>query len=130
MHNRRNRTNCTWRLTQDLRGVNAETKNIYAATLPTIDEIVSKCRNKVVTQLDINQAYFHIPLTDQSKEKTSFYLNEEMYEWNRMTQGLAGAPHTFMKFMYLKGIQGLCSFRNSKSIGHIELSTATKIDID
>ena len=101
IHNRKNKTNCTWRLTQDLRGVNAETKNIYTATLPTIDEIVSKCRNKIVTQLDINQAYFHIPLTDQSREKTSFYLNEEMYEWNRMTQGLAGAPHTFMKFMFL-----------------------------
>ena len=101
IHNRKENVKCTWRLTQDLRGVNAETKNIFTATLPTIDEIVSKCRNKIVTQFDINQAYFTVPLTDSSREKTSFYLNDSMYCWERMTQGLAGAPHTWMKFMQL-----------------------------
>ena len=99
IHNKHKNTKSTWRLTQDLRRVNANTKNIYTSTLPTIDEIISKVKNKVVSQFDINQAYFTIELTDTSKEKTTFYLNDEVYYWNRMTQGLAGAPHTWMKFM-------------------------------
>ena len=101
IHNRKNNTNCSWRLTQDLRSVNKETTNTYTATLPTIDEIVHKCRNKTITQFDINQAYFTIGLSQRSKSKTSFYLNDLMYKWEVMTQGLSGAPHTFMKFMYL-----------------------------
>ena len=100
--NKHKNTKCTWRLTQDLRRVNEATTNIYKANLPTIDEIISKCRNKIVTQVDINQAYFTIPLKDQeTMEKTSFYLNNMMYYWNVMTQGLAGAPHTWTKFMQL-----------------------------
>ena len=99
--NKHKNNKCTWRLTQDLRSVNKATTNIYKANLPTIDEIVNKCRNKVVTQLDINQAYFTIGLNEDSKEKTSFYLNDMMYQWEVMTQGLAGAPHTWTKFMQL-----------------------------
>ena len=101
IHNNHMNTKSTWRLTQDLRRVNEATKNIYTSVLPIIDEIVRKCRNKVVTQFDINQAYFIIELTEDSKEKTTFYMNDEVYFWNRMTQGLAGAPHTWMKFMKL-----------------------------
>ena len=99
--NKHKNSKCTWRLTQDLRSVNKATTNIYKANLPTIDEIVNKCRNKVVTQIDINQAYFTIELSEDSKEKTSFYLNDMMYYWEVMTQGLAGAPHTWTKFMQL-----------------------------
>ena len=99
--NRHKNNKCTWRLTQDLRSVNKATTNIYKANLPTIDEIINKCRNKVVTQVDINQAYFTIGLSEESKEKTSFYLNDMMYYWEVMTQGLAGAPHTWTKFMQL-----------------------------
>ena len=100
--NKHRNTKCTWRLTQDLRRVNNATTNIYKANLPTIDEIISKCRNKIVTQFDINQAYYTIPLKDkETKEKTSFYLNNMMYQWDVMTQGLAGAPHTWTKFMQL-----------------------------
>ena len=99
--NRHKNVKCTWRLTQDLRMVNKNTTNLYTANLPTIDEIVNKVKDKVVTQIDVNQAYFTIPLTERSCEKTSFYLNTMMYKWERMTQGLAGAPHTWTKFMQL-----------------------------
>ena len=99
--NKHKNSKCTWRLTQDLRSVNKATTNIYKANLPTIDEVINKCRNKVVTQVDINQAYFTIELSEDSKEKTSFYLNDMMYFWEVMTQGLAGAPHTWTKFMQL-----------------------------
>ena len=74
---------------------------VYIVGNRKIDEIINKCRNKVVTQLDINQAYFTIELSEDSKEKTSFYLNDMMYFWEVMTQGLAGAPHTWTKFMQL-----------------------------
>ena len=99
--NKHKNVKCTWRLTQDLRQVNQNTTNLYTANLPTIDEIVNKVRNKVVTQIDVNQAYFTIPLSKRSCEKTSFYLNTMLYMWERMTQGLAGAPHTWMTFMQL-----------------------------
>lgn len=101
IHNKAQKTACTWRLAQDLRGPNKKTKNILTATLPTIDEIVNKCRDKIVTCFDINQAYYHIKLSKQSMEKTAFYLNDSMWAWTRMTQGLAGAPHSWMKFMQI-----------------------------
>ena len=99
--NKHKNVKCTWRLTQDLRKVNQNTTNLYTANLPTIDEIVNKVRNKIVTQIDVNQAYFTIPLTETSKEKTSFYLNTDLIMWDRMTQGLAGAPHTWTTFMQM-----------------------------
>ena len=99
--NKHKNIKCTWRLTQDLRKVNQNTTNLYTANLPTIDEIVNKVRNKIVTQIDVNQAYTTVPLTETSKEKTSFYLNTDLIMWERMTQGLAGAPHTWTTFMQM-----------------------------
>merc|ERR1712208_79897 len=42
-----------------------------------------------------------IPLSKRNCEKTSFYLITLLYKWERMTQGLAGAPHTWTTFMQL-----------------------------
>ena len=41
-----------------------------------------------MTSLDITNAYFVIPLTEESKEKTSFYVDDHIYMWDRMTHGL------------------------------------------
>ena len=102
VYNRGNTNNqCTWRLTQDLKGLNKITLNTYNTQLPSIDDIVTLSKDKVVTSLDINNAYFVIPLTEESKSKTSFYVDDHIYMWDRMTQGLCGAPHTWTKLMHI-----------------------------
>ena len=102
VYNRGNTENkCTWRLTQDLKGLNKITLNTYNTQLPSVDDIVALSKDKVVTSLDINNAYFVIPLTEESKSKTSFYVDDHIYMWDRMTQGLCGAPHTWTKLMHI-----------------------------
>ena len=89
VYNRGNTENkCTWRLTQDLKGLNKITLNTYNTQLPSVDDIVALSKDKVVTSLDINNAYFVIPLTEESKSKTSFYVDDHIYMWDRMTHGL------------------------------------------
>ena len=102
VYNRGNPNNkCTWRLTQDLKGLNKITLNTYNTQLPSVDDIVTLSKDKIVTSLDINNAYFVIPLTEESKAKTSFYVDDHIYMWDRMTQGLCGAPHTWTKLMHI-----------------------------
>ena len=81
--------------------MNKITLNTYNTQLPSVDDIVTLSKDKMVTSLDINNEYFVIPLTEETKEKTSFYVDDHIYMWDRMTQGLCGAPHTWTKLMHI-----------------------------
>ena len=93
---------CTeFRVVQDLREINALTVNVYRCTPPTPDFILGKLSNHIVSSVDITHAFFTIPLSEESKHLTSFYLGNKIYMWQRMTQGLISAPHSFQLLMNL-----------------------------
>ena len=94
-----NRTNFTWRIAQDVRGVYSDIKEKFTNSLPTIDKIVSNLSNKIVTQLNMTQADVHVPLTQHSKEH--LYLHGGIHEWSRIAQGLVESPHRLMRNMKL-----------------------------
>ena len=84
--------NSSFRIVQDLRRINAKTINIKKA-LPKLPEFIfQKLKNKVVSSIDANQAYWHLMLDNESRSYTAFYLQNRILQFCRMPQGLASAP--------------------------------------
>ena len=84
--------NTSFRIVQDLRRINAKTSNIKKA-LPKLPEFIfQKLKNKVVSSIDANQAYWHLKLHKESRPYTAFYMQNRTLQFCRMPQGLASAP--------------------------------------
>ena len=93
--------NTQFRIVQDLRRINTATKNIKKA-MPKLPEMIfQKLKNKIVSSLDANQAYWHLVLHPDSRPYTCFYLNNKIMQFNRMPQGLASAPACWDQAMSL-----------------------------
>ena len=84
--------NTSFRIVQDLRRINAKTKNIKKASPKLPEFIFQKLKNKVVSSIDANQAYWHLILDKESRSYTAFYLQNRTLQFCRMPQGLASAP--------------------------------------
>src|SRR5450830_965699 len=84
--------NSSFRIVQDLRRINAKTKNIKKASPKLPEFIFQKLKNKIVSSVDCNMAYWHLVLDPDSRSYTSFYLQNRTLQFCRMPQGLATAP--------------------------------------
>jgi hypothetical protein len=51
------------------------------------------------TWLDIESAYWHIPIHPDDNDKTGFITPFGSFCYDRLAYGLAGAPSTFQKIM-------------------------------
>lgn len=70
--------------------------------LPRIDEALDSLGGaKYFTGLDMARSYFQVPLRKEDKEKTAFSVNNKLYQWTVMSQGLTNAPATFSRLMNL-----------------------------
>ena len=98
MHQTKNSIN-KYRLAQDFRILNECTINVNRTNAINIDSFIQRIKGKIVSQLDLCQAFFAIPLEKDSQELTAFYLGDKKYRWLKMSQGLIGAPATFEKLM-------------------------------
>jgi hypothetical protein len=84
--------NTQFRIVQDLRRVNAATRNVKK-TIPKLPEqIFQKLCGKIVSSIDANQAYWHLQLDLKNRPYTCFYLRNRIMQFNRMVQGLTSAP--------------------------------------
>lgn len=87
------------RMCIDYRTLNARTiPDQY--TLPRIDDALaclSGCRWFSV--LDLRSGYYQISMSDEDKEKTAFICPLGFYQFERMPQGITGAPATFQRLM-------------------------------
>ena len=84
--------NSSFRIVQDLRRINAKTKNVKKAAPKLPEPIFQKLKNKVVSSVDANMAYWHLMLDPDSRSYTAFYLKGRKLQFCRMPQGLASAP--------------------------------------
>jgi Reverse transcriptase (RNA-dependent DNA polymerase) len=73
---------------QDLRRVNAATRNVKKTNPKLPEQIFQKLRGKIVSSIDANQAYWHLQLDPKSRPYTCFYLRNRIMQFNRMVQGL------------------------------------------
>ena len=81
----------------DFRYLNAATiRDAYP--IPRIDEGFSNVGEaKFFTTLDLDSAYWQVPLQKKDREKTGFACEQGLYQWKRMPFGLCNATATFKK---------------------------------
>lgn len=74
------------------------TPNQY--TTPCIDDALDCLSgSKWFSVLDLRSGYYQIAVAEEDKEKTAFICPLGFYQFERMTQGITGAPATFQRLM-------------------------------
>ncbi len=69
-------------------------------TTPLIDDALDcLAGSKWFSVLDLRSGYYQISMADEDKEKTAFICPLGFYEFERMPQGVSGAPATFQRLM-------------------------------
>ena len=69
-------------------------------SLPSIEELLIKVHNdKLFSCLDLKSGYHQVSLDPETKEKTSFCVNDRLYEHTRLPFGLRNAPSHFSCLM-------------------------------
>ena len=87
------------RLCIDYRRLNAITKK-DSFPLPRIDDVLDLLQGqRYFSTLDLASGYWQIEMDPESKEKTAFIVDNNVFEWNRLAFGLTNAPGTFQRLM-------------------------------
>lgn len=69
-------------------------------TVPRVeDALTCLSGSKWFSMLDLRSGYYQIPLSAADKEKTAFTCPAGFYQFERMLQGICGAPATFQHVM-------------------------------
>lgn len=67
---------------------------------PLIEDLVIKTRNcKYFSKLDINSAFWSIPLRIEDRRKTGFVTQEGQFQWTCLPFGLKTAPAIFQRIL-------------------------------
>ncbi|KAL1249378.1 hypothetical protein QQF64_020383 [Cirrhinus molitorella] len=87
------------RMCVDYRTLNSRTLPDQYTT-PRIDDALDcLAGSKWFSVLDLRSGYYQIAMADEDKEKTAFICPLGFYEFERMPQGVSGAPATFQRLM-------------------------------
>jgi hypothetical protein len=88
-----------YRFCIDLRKVNVVTaKDCYALAL--IQETVNALNgSKYFTTMDVDKAFWQIPVLESDKKKLAFCIDGKLYEFNVMPFGSMNAPSTFQRLI-------------------------------
>ena len=71
-----------------------------AQPFPIIDDLIIKTRNcKYFTTLDINSAFWSIPLRTEDRRKTGFVTQDGHYQWTCLPFGLKTSPAIFQRIL-------------------------------
>lgn len=82
----------------------------------TVDSILIGLEgSKLFSTIDLTNAYYHVPLSKESRELTNFIFQNEIYRYKRLPFGLNIAPDSFQRCFrgtVLKGLKGVKSFQD------------------
>lgn len=69
-------------------------------TVPRIDDALDCLSgSKWFSVLDLRSGYYQIPMAEEDKDKTAFICPLGFFQFERMPQGITGAPATFQRLM-------------------------------
>lgn len=98
-----------FRLVVNMRAPNRAIKREYFR-LPVLNEMKTKLHGaRYFTKLDLTSAYYHLELTQESRELTTFLAENGMYRFTRLMFGVNCAPEIFQREMtrILEGIDNV-----------------------
>lgn len=88
-----------FRLVVNMKAPNKAIKREYFR-LPLIDEMKTKLHGaKFFTKLDLSDAFYHLELSEESRELTTFLSEHGMYRFTRLMFGVNCAPEVFQREM-------------------------------
>ena len=93
----------SWRFAVDYRKLNEITIPI-SHPLPRIEDVfdaLGESHATIFSTLDLNSAYFQVPLDPETRHKSAFVTHEGVFEFTRMPFGLRNAPMSFQMLMSL-----------------------------
>ena len=97
------------RICVDLKALNDNVlREVYP--IPTVDETLAQMAGaKIFSKLDANSGFWQIPLSEDSKQLTTFVTPSGRYCFNKLPFGISSAPELFQKRMshILEGIKGV-----------------------
>ena len=102
------KTDNSYRFAIDYRGLNDRTVE-EVAYLPTVKECLdSLSGSSVFSTLDLNSAYWQVPVAEEDRQKTAFCTEDSKWEFLVMPYGAKGAPSCFTRLMsvVLRGLLG------------------------
>jgi len=90
-----------WRWVVDLRKLNEKIQRPNAHQLPKINgSLMTVNRPTIISSIDIRDAYCQIPLDEESKPKTAFYVpGRGLFQYTRMPAGLRDAAGRWQAYI-------------------------------
>ncbi|CAH8583497.1 unnamed protein product [Dicrocoelium dendriticum] len=89
----------TVRICNDLKALNSQIV-VEKFVLPTVDELLVKITGaRFFSKLDLRKAFFHMPLTPESRPLTAFLTSSGLFQYKVLPMGLSSAPAAWQKFM-------------------------------
>ena len=64
-----------------------------------LETLLHKLKNKVCVSMDISSAFFIIPIREEDRYKTAFWVNDLAFEFNCLVMGLKSSPYHLKMFM-------------------------------
>jgi Reverse transcriptase (RNA-dependent DNA polymerase) len=88
-----------FRICLDFRDLNNILEFPQQVAFPTIENFLHKMKGKYVVNMDISSSFYVIPIREEDRYKTAFWLNDLAFEFNVLVMGLKSSPYHLKKFM-------------------------------
>jgi hypothetical protein len=88
-----------FRICLDFRDLNNILEFPQQVALPTIEKFLHKMKGKYVVNMDISSSFYVIPIREEDRYKTAFWLNDLAFEFNVLVMRLKSSPYHLKKFM-------------------------------
>jgi hypothetical protein len=88
-----------YRICLDFRDLNNILEFPQQEAFPTIENFLHKMKGKYVVNMDISSAFYVIPIREEDRYKTAFWLNDLAFKFNVLVMGLKSSPCHKKKFM-------------------------------